>query len=209
MLCYNLLMKELKIKNVIIGFTEREDLNQRLSVNRKIKVPLFIPNQKHTAKVISLEEDITQEADGIYLDKTGIAVGVLTADCMPIILFNDRELSVIHAGWKGLFGGIIENGVKMFKGKPTNCFIGPSIRICCYEVSPDFITQFNIDKKFYIEREGRYSLSLQDIAKERLKNLGIDDIFDLSECNACSGRYFSFRKGDFDDRILTYAYIME
>ncbi|MCX7760114.1 MAG: polyphenol oxidase family protein [Hydrogenothermaceae bacterium] len=202
-------MKELTIKNVIIVFTDRGDLNQTLSVNRKINFPLFIPNQKHTSKVISLDEDITQEADGIYLDKTGVAVGVLTADCMPIVLFNDRELSVIHAGWRGLFGGIIENSIKMFKEKPTNCFIGPSIRVCCYEVSPDFIYRFNIDEKFYIKREDRYFLSLQNIAKEKLKNLGIDDIFDLSECTACCGKYFSFRKGDFDDRILTYAYLRE
>ncbi|MEZ0323741.1 MAG: polyphenol oxidase family protein [Hydrogenothermaceae bacterium] len=202
-------MRELKFKNVIIGFTDRGDLNQRVDTNRKIKLPLFIPNQKHTSKVINLNEDINQEADGLYTNKKGVALGVLTADCIPIVLFNDRELSVIHAGWRGLFGGIIENSVEMFKEKPKSCFIGPSIRICCYEVSPDFISQLKIDRKFYIKREDRYFLSLQDIAIEKLKKFGIDDIFDLSECTACSGKYFSFRKGDFSDRILTYGYLME
>lgn len=201
-------MREIEFRNVVIGFTDRKDGNQRVLENRKTNLKVIIPNQKHTTKVISLDEDLTQEADGLYTHSMGVAIGVLTADCMPIVLFNQKEVAVIHAGWRGLFGGIIENAFRIFSQRPTLAFIGPSIRVCCYEVGKEFIEQLSIHRKFYREIEGRFFLSLQDVAKDKIESLGVE-VYDLMECTGCSGRYFSFRKGDFDDRILTYAYIKE
>ncbi|MCX7737961.1 MAG: polyphenol oxidase family protein [Hydrogenothermaceae bacterium] len=202
-------MKEITFGSVVIGFTEKEDGNQRILENRKISFNVLIPNQKHTNLVISAKNDLLQEADGLYTSEKGLVLGVLTADCIPIVLFNQDELSVIHAGWRGLFRGIVEKAFSFFYKKPTFCFIGPSIRVCCYEVGKDFLEQFEVESKYYIQRDGRYFLSLQDIAKEKLRSLGLDNIQDVNQCTACSGKYFSFRKGDFDDRILSYAYIKE
>lgn len=198
-------MTEINYHNIVICFTDRGDLNQRDKSNRATAV--IVPNQKHTTVVIEASQDISIEADGVYTNQPGVAIGVLTADCMPVVIFNDQELAVVHAGWRGLFGGILQNAIRMFSNKPHTAFIGPSIRVCCYEVSKDFIENLNIDEKYYRISSGKYYLSLQDIAKDIMAEQGIDQIYQIMECTACSGKYFSYRKGDFDDRILTYAYI--
>lgn len=200
-------MKEITYKNIHICFTERKDLNQRIINNRPTNISILIPNQKHTNKVLKHNQDLSQEADGIYTSERNIALGVLTADCMPIVIFNEEELAVVHAGWRGLFSGIIENACGMFKNKPKHAFIGPSIRKCCYQVQREFIEHLNVEDRFFNCIDGKYFLSLQDVAKEKLHKLGIKDIHDINQCTCCTGNYFSYRKGDFDDRILTYAYI--
>lgn len=95
-------MKEITYKNIHICFTERKDLNQRVVNNRPTNISILIPNQKHTNKVLKHNQDLSQEADGIYTSERNIALGVLTADCMPIVIFNEEELAVVHAGWRGL-----------------------------------------------------------------------------------------------------------
>lgn len=200
-------MREIIYKNAVIYFSERKDLNQRLVNNRPTGINILIPNQKHTNRVLSHHEELSQEADGIYTSQKNVAIGVLTADCMPIVIFNNSEITVIHAGWRGLLGGIIENACSIFKSNPTYSFIGPSIRSCCYEVGREFIEKFGIENRFFNEIDGRYFLSLQDIAKDKLEKLGIKDIYDIEQCTYCNENYFSYRKGDFDDRILTYAYL--
>ncbi|MDO3651393.1 laccase domain-containing protein, partial [Nocardia mangyaensis] len=116
-------MRYFTFNNILIAFTEKEDGNQRNPDNvkktlEKLRVKnILIPNQKHTNIVIDVKDYKNQECDGLYTDKINMALGVLTADCIPIALFNEKELSVIHAGWRGLFGGIIENGFNLFKNK--------------------------------------------------------------------------------------------
>lgn len=198
-------MTEIRYGNIVVGFTNREDLNQRNHDNRPLRV--LTPNQKHTSRVVTITDSLSVEADGIYTDRKDTPVGVLTADCMPIVMFNQDEVAVIHAGWRGLFDGIIQNALRMFLNKPTNAFIGPSIKVCCYEVGKDFIENLKVSSKYYRIEDGRYYLSLQMVATDILYQNGVRQIYEFEECTACSGKYFSYRKGDFDDRILTYAYI--
>ncbi|WP_051524425.1 polyphenol oxidase family protein [Sulfurihydrogenibium subterraneum] len=201
--------------NILIAFTEKQDLNQREEKNR---LPLknhlnvdtiHIPNQKHSNKVVKIEEDLTQECDGIYTDKKNTAIGVLTADCIPIVLFNSKELAVIHAGWRGLFDGIIENGFSLFKDKNVKAFIGACIRGCCYEVDKQFVNDLNISDKFYKIYNDKPYLDLVAVAISILKKLSVKDIYDIGECTKCSGKFFSYRNGDFESRILTAAVIKE
>lgn len=198
-------MTEINYGSIVIRFTDRQDQNQRDKNNRPSGV--IIPNQKHTTVVVRASEDISTEADGLYTDRPGVAIGVLTADCMPVVMFNDHELAVVHAGWRGLFGGILQNAISMFSRKPDRAFIGPSIRQCCYEVGKDFVENLKIPEKYWKVKNSRFYLSLHDVAVDILQEGGIQQVHQVEECTACSGRYFSYRKGDFDDRILTYAYI--
>lgn len=198
-------MTEIDYESVVISFTDKKDLNQRKRENRVAEV--LIPNQKHTSVIIPASEDLSVEADGLYTNQRDVKIGVLTADCMPIVMFNQEELAVVHAGWRGLFGGIIQNAVKMFSKKPKYAFIGPSIKVCCYEVGKDFLENLKVAPKYYEVVAGRYYLSLQDIATDILYQNGVLETYQVESCTACSGKYFSYRKGDFDDRILTYAYL--
>ncbi|WP_297888172.1 peptidoglycan editing factor PgeF [Sulfurihydrogenibium sp.] len=208
-------MRYFTFYNVLIAFTEKEDSNQRNLDNIKKTVEklriknVLIPNQKHTNIVLKVDDYKNQECDGLYTDKKESAVGVLTADCIPVVLFNDDEIAVIHAGWRGLFGGVIENGFSMFKNKKVKAFIGPSIRGCCYEVDKQFVNDLNIDEKFYKIYDSKAYLDLVKIAKSKLETLKVEEIFDVGQCTKCSGKYFSYRNGDFESRILTLGMIKE
>ena len=115
--------------------------------NRK----LILPNQNHTDKCLILESEDNHliKADGIVTKSKNFVIGVTTADCIPIILFDPEKeiIGICHAGWKGLSKGIIENTVsKMLilgsKCKKINAVIGPCIRESSYEVDRDFYKKF-------------------------------------------------------------------
>ena len=211
-------MKRYKFENLNIIYTEREDGNMRDKAVRETflkKVGLkyvYIPKQEHT-NIVAPFVNMSAPADGLYTDLKKIPLGVLTADCMAIVLTDFRALVVLHAGWRGLFRGIIENGMKYFKDK-SNIFayISPSIKGCCFEVGKDFIKnldEYKIDKKYLLERDGKYYFSLQDLAVEKLKNGGVQKIVNENICSKCGNgeSIFSYRRGDFDKRILTLAYL--
>ena len=209
-------MKNFKFKNLNIIYTEKEDGNMRdKSVRDKFlkKVGLkyvYLPKQEHT-NVVAPFVNMSAPADGLYTDLKNIPIGVLTADCMAIVITDFKALVVLHAGWRGLLNGIIENGLKYFKErKNLFAFISPSIRKCCYEVGEDFIKnlgKYNIDRKFFIKKGEKYFFSLQDLAMEKLKNEGVKEIFDVGKCSKCGGNIYSYRNGDFDKRILTLSYL--
>jgi YfiH family protein len=96
--------------------------------------------------------DDRPKADAMVTDRPGIALGVLSADCGPV-LFADPEARVIgaaHAGWKGAFGGVLESTVAAMQklgAKPERIIavLGPSIGRDNYEVGPEFVDRFNAD----------------------------------------------------------------
>ncbi|WP_457639599.1 polyphenol oxidase family protein [Persephonella sp.] len=205
-------MQQLRVKNLKIVFSERKDGNMKDAYIREKFIrsvcpyPVYIPNQKHTT-VITSPENTDIPADGIFIGRKKTAGGVLTADCMPVVLTDFEKLAVIHAGWKGLLGGIIEKGIQMFPDpQKLTAFIGVSARDCCYEIQEDFIKENNIPEK-YIKRGSLITFSMQKTAKDIMKKYGIEKIIDISLCTICNPEFFSYRKGDFYERILTLAWL--
>ena len=211
-------MKRYKFKNLNIVYTEKKDGNMRdKSVREKFLKEIglkyvYIPKQEHT-NIVAPFVNMSAPADGLYTDLKKVPIGVLTADCLAIVITDFKSLVVLHAGWRGLFSGIIENGLKYFKDRSDLlAYISPSIRDCCFEVGKDFIERLeehNIDKKFLKNKNGRYFFSLQDLALEKLKRGGVSEVVDENICSKCgdNGNIFSYRNGDIDKRILTLAYL--
>jgi len=209
-------MKVYTFGKINIVYTEKEDGNQRELDNRKkIQAKLgigdiLIPNQKHT-NVITNPKNIDIEADGIYTNKSNLPIGVLTADCVPIVLFNQNEIAVVHAGWRGAVSGIVENSIKLFDKKVESAFIGASIKNCCFEIQDDFVENLKnlnkFEKEFFSTKNGNKFFNLQGFIKNILKKYGIMDIYDISLCTKCDNNLFSYRKGDFNERILTIGWI--
>ena len=122
-------------------------------VAKKIKISpkkLLLMNQTHSKKVIIIKNKNYKKinSDAIITKIKGLALGVLTADCVPIILYDNKNdiIGCIHAGWKGAVSGIIENTIYKFKQLNTNnkiygC-VGPCIGKKSYEVSIDFYKKF-------------------------------------------------------------------
>ncbi len=212
-------MKHFKFGNINIVYTEKEDGNQRDKILRKEIAnkfgfeEIFIPVQTHTNKVTTID-NLKIEADGIYTDEKNIPVGVLTADCVPIILFNDKELAVVHGGWRGLFNGIIQNAVNKFQNKEIKAFVGANIKSCCYEVQKDFVenfkTKFN-KNGFFEKRENGIYFNLNEFVKFILSDqkIELELIHETDLCTKCVENLYSYRKGNIEERILTFGWISD
>ena len=95
----------------------------------------------------NLPESWKIESDYLITDLKNIGIGVLTADCLPIIIIDDKlsVVAAIHAGWRGTVNGIIEdcvnNLINNFGSNPENlsAYLGPCAKSCCYEVQDDFV----------------------------------------------------------------------
>ena len=133
-------------------------------VARKIGVKnknLILMHQIHSNKVIEIKKDNFKNknnSDAIITQVRGLALGVLTADCVPILLYDFKNdiVGCIHAGWKGAFSGIIKNTVKKMKEiKSKNkiyASVGPCIGKKNYEVDLKFFKMFMVKSKKIFSR---------------------------------------------------------
>lgn len=183
--------------------------------------------QIHSGWVIPVSKNaVTQEADGMITEDKSIALGMVSADCLPVLFYDPKAklIALTHAGWKGMVAGIITETVAVLckSGASTSDIlvgIGPSIRSCCYTVESERTMAF---KKIFSKRTlmkgirkngGIWSISLQAVVKEELQRCGIAEynIEDLGICTACSDEYFSFRrssdKENFDEFLSFIALV--
>jgi YfiH family protein len=168
--------------------------------------------QKHSAEAVIAEkpwkDGKAPEADAIVTAKPGLAIGILTADCAPV-LFCDPEARVIgaaHAGWRGALAGVVEATVKAMSklgARPERiaAVIGPTISQEAYEVGAEFMQQFVAGEPestaFFITDEGTGEphFDLPAYVADRLARAGVGSIADLSLCTYCEEtRLFSYRR---------------
>src|ERR1041385_6443739 len=155
--------------------------------------------QIHSPEVIVAEEPWTREnaphADAIVTRVPGLAIGVSTADCGPI-LFADAQAGVIgaaHAGWKGALTGVLEAAVAAMetlgaRRARIRAALGPMIRQTNYEVGAEFVDRFNAadatNKRFFAaaNRPGHALFDLPGYISSRLQRAEIQNIDDLRLC---------------------------
>ncbi len=157
--------------------------------------PMTEVKQVHGIDIASLES-IATEADGMVVawDKLKQPIAIKTADCLPIVIEGEEGVVFLHAGWRGLSMGILNRAeVKMIK--PVKALIGPSIQVCCYEVSRDFKENFPMSP-YFTKVKDRLHFDLQAEAKRRLENEFPNLKVDISPVCTCCGtkKLHSFRK---------------
>lgn len=145
------------------------------------------------------------EADGQATRLPAVAPMVLTADCLPIAMAgrggsgakDGAAVAMLHAGWRGLAGGIIGEGVRALRelgaDGPLAAAIGPGAGGCCYEVGDEVREAFaEYDDRV---RRGR-NLDLKAIARVQLDRAGVDTVHDVDLCTICSDEdlFFSHRR---------------
>jgi YfiH family protein len=143
------------------------------------------------------------EADGQATAASGVGALVLTADCLPVALGTNGAVAMIHAGWRGLAAGVLEEGVRALRdlgsahtggggmGEEKNeiiAVIGPGAGVCCYEVGEEVHAAFG-----GAHRDGR-RIDLKAIARERLLATGVAAVRDVGACTICDERFFSYRR---------------
>ena len=112
---------------------------------------LFIPRQTHTNNVKCVSEtDDFEETDGLISDIKGSCIGINTADCLPVLIYDPTHhaAATLHAGWRGLVGRIVTKGIEMMKrefgsvASDLLCAVGPAISTEIYEVGDELKPQF-------------------------------------------------------------------
>ncbi|UFI03051.1 peptidoglycan editing factor PgeF [Roseibium aggregatum] len=173
---------------------------------------LVSPYQVHSADVITVSapfaQDADRKADALVTATPGLAIGIATADCGPL-LFADTKAGVIgaaHSGWKGAVTGILQNTVAAMEAlgaTRTNitAVLGPTISQGAYEVGPEFKERFlqeHPDNTRYFkpsERAEHFMFDLPAFITDKLQALGLGTVADLALCTyADEDRFFSYRR---------------
>lgn len=167
-------------------------------------------HQVHSPDVVVVDATYAGDrpkADAMVTASPGIVLGVLTADCGPI-LFADAENRVIgaaHAGWKGALDGVLENTVEAMltlgaRREAITAVLGPSISQANYEVGPEFVERFVQRDADYAEffapseKSGHAMFDLQGLTVKRLRDAGVS-AENLAICTyADTERFFSYRR---------------
>ncbi len=170
-------------------------------------------HQTHSAdvEVIKEADQKTGPADAMVTDVPGLALGILTADCQPV-LFADAKAGVVgaaHAGWRGALDGVLENTVQAMidlgaTRENISAAIGPSISQRAYEVGPEFLDSFMSNdpenSRFFINGTGdRYMFDLPAYGLHRLRNAGVGAAEWIRHCTYSDpDRFFSYRRTTHD-----------
>lgn len=192
---------------------------------------VFYPRQVHGLEVVRVEavgaplRDPPPGADergedGAYTTEPGIALAVLTADCVPLALASPGRgaVSMLHAGWKGTIGDIAGGAVRMLERElgatPGECLavMGPCIGPCCYGVDEGrarlFVEEYG-EESGVVTEDGGYRLDLRRANRLNLARAGLEEghIFAVGGCTCCDGRYFSFRREGRTGRQGSFVFI--
>jgi hypothetical protein len=130
--------------------------------------------------------------DGHATETPGLGLLVLAADCLPLALATPERVAMLHCGWRGLAGGIVERALAGFAAAPAAA-LGPCIGQCCYEVGPEVLGAFaDLDGV----ADGRM-LSLRAVAEAELRAGGVSAAEHVDLCTSCRpDLFFSHRRDD-------------
>ena len=200
-----------------VGLGSDDDRNAILR-NRDIARDAVLPGgslvtvrQVHSPDVVTvsapLPEDDRPAADALVTDRPGLLLGILTADCVPV-LFADASAGVVgaaHAGWKGALTGVTDRTLDAMEALGATraniaCAIGPCISRASYEVGEDFALRFedadpDNERFFLAGRAGHRMFDIEAYVAHRLAAAGVQRVEALGE-DTCSqpDRFFSYRR---------------
>jgi len=176
--------------------------------------PVVTPHQVHSPDVVTVTEpwvDTPQGrpvADAVVTALPGIALGIVTADCGPVLLADAKAgiIGAAHAGWRGAHGGVLENTIAAMEALGADrsaiaASIGPTIAQASYEVDAPFRAHFTANDEVHFapapERNGaaRWHFDLPSYIAEKLRSSGLTQISDLGRDTFSDfERYYSFRR---------------
>lgn len=164
--------------------------------------PVTWLTQVHGDAVVNVIEPgdrSSSEADAAVTSVPGAALSVITADCAPVLLASPHAVAAVHAGWKGLFAGVLAAAVTAVRGHgdgPIRAWLGPCIRPRCYEFGGDDLdlvaTAFG-DQVRALTAWGTPALDVPRAVRSALGVLGVEELSDVGVCTACSPVHYSHR----------------
>ena len=186
---------------VEVVFAGRGPAHERDEVLRRVApdapMDLAMARQVHSATVLPAQAGFCGEGDALWTDRSGMALSVITADCVPVVLAGPGGIAAVHAGWRGLVHGVIPATLRALPGPlpEWTAWIGPAIGPCCYEVGDDVaaqvvaaVTAGKWDQSPAVAvpgPSGKPHLDLQAVARRQLETAGIGEVVTLARCTRC------------------------
>jgi len=135
--------------------------------------------------------------DALWSEAKGVTLGIKIADCLPVSMLDAerRVIANVHSGWRGAVAGITAEAIELMQPRDAYAYLGPSIRVCCFEVGEEVAEQF--DAKFVDRTNAKPHVDLVAYTIDVLRARGFRDerIFDSGLCTRCEGSVFhSYRR---------------
>lgn len=212
---------------VEVRFVGRGPVGSVAEVLRRVEgrsLPVAELRQVHSDRVLPAREGNAGPGDALWTDRQGLALSVITADCVPVVLAvrGGGPLAVVHAGWRGIVAGVVERAVEALSAPPAEmaAWVGPAIGACCYEVGPAVARQMEevsgagdgsptSPKALTVEGlRGRPHLDLPGAVAGQLRRAGVPRPRVLARCTRCDeANLWSYRReGPRAGRNVTYAW---
>jgi len=220
---------KLQALGILHGTTDRSFGNMRLAKNtHDLFNSLHLPEEKilrfkqiHSARLISIlsaqqaRQHIAAplaEADGWIVGESGWGAAILTADCVPLILWDAQAdiIGLSHCGWRGVAAKLPALTAQQIKAAgakgPLSAWVGPHIQAASFEVQQDVASQFS---GYVQKRNGKLFVDLNRAILEQLTAQGLQEK-DIEFCRHCTcaepENFFSFRRDHTKDALLTFVY---
>jgi YfiH family protein len=176
--------------------------------------------QVHGARIVnaaSPPQDL--ESDGSFAMEPGVVCAVMTADCLPILLTDKQgtRVAALHAGWRGLAAGIIEQGVDALDTSPEHllAYLGPAIGPEAFEVGTEVRETFcdhdpNAANAFRAADPGKWMADIYRLAHQRLNARGLKHVYGGGRCTFSEEEdFFSYRRDDTCGRMASLIWIQD
>lgn len=175
--------------------------------------------QTHSTICHTINDEMPFEAlvgDGLVTQSQSHALMMMTADCLPVVLGNAQgtEVANLHAGWRGLANGIIENTIAEMKTQPTWAWLGAAISQPCFEIGAEvkaaFCDKYAALTSAFIpsQNEGKYLADLYQIARYILKQYGVENVLGGEQCSFRQDQqFYSYRRNPKTGRMATFVFI--
>lgn len=189
----------------------------------EIKEQFGIPHvvtahQIHSSDIIKVRPETGSlvdgtDGDGLFTASCNLALGILTADCYPVMIAGKSSVAALHCGWRGTAAGIIEKSLLFFEKEsdaPLYAYVGPGISKDAFEVKEDFIQAVSVKvdaSKYLSKKDNGWRFDLHALILNKLADIGVENIETSGGCTFSNNRFHSYRRdGAKSGRMLTVIF---
>lgn len=196
-----------------LNLENRKRFFEKIGISKSRIISAEIIHGTKVEIVSNTSPELVLGADGLITKDRNVFLSATVADCIPVYFHEPQEkiVAVIHCGWRGIVGGIIENVIEKIleiQGKAENLRValGPGIDRCHFEIKKDVLDDFASHLEFIIRKDDKIFVDLKGIIKKQLLAKGVDlkNLENNNDCTVEKNTYFSFRR---DKPKLTEAMI--
>ena len=173
--------------------------------------PVWLTQVHGSSLVDAARASAPAQADGSYATTPGAVCAVLTADCLPVLFcsLDGQRVAAVHAGWRGLAGGVLEAALDALGPGEYLAWLGPAIGPAAFEVGPEVRNAFlafqpTAAAAFQETRPGHWLADLYGLARLRLAARGLDAVYGGEHCTFREAeRFYSYRRDGVTGRMAT------